>query len=71
MDQTQSGEVIILSQCDAERLAQGISDLMELVWQMLESRRIVMAAPTATKAARIKKSCRRPNTRHLPLEELF
>jgi len=38
--------VLILSESDADAIAQGVSDLMELIWDIFGRRRVQLPGPT-------------------------
>lgn len=63
-----NGEAIILSQDDADQIAQAVQDLTETIWDILARRRILLRPPVGGLSARIR-PLRRP--KEAPLEELF
>ena len=68
MQGTIMGEAIILSQDDADEIAQAVADLTTVIWDTLSKRRILLKPPAGQQPARI----RAPRlAKSAPLDELF
>jgi hypothetical protein len=63
-----SGEAIILSEDDADEIAQAVANLTKIIWDTLARRRILLRPPVGRRPARLKPP-RPPKT--APLDELF
>jgi hypothetical protein len=71
MTKRPEGQVIILSESDAEALVSRLSDLAELVWETLERRRVVLRAPHGSRNAKVIPLRHPAAVDRAPLDELF
>lgn len=69
MHDKDTGSVLMLSESDADAIAQGVSDLMELIWEIFSRRRVQLQVPTDDPPRQIRVGS--PTGSNLSLNEIF